>query len=737
MAESSIRISLELADAAAQKSLTDFITKAGQADKATKQLHDTSESTFSEIGVHIGKATGIYEIFAGNLAANLVIEAFDFMRESAHKLFETFIVEGVKAAEETQNAINSLNVALAQSGHYSKEASDDFLEFSEGLQKTTTFSHDAIVQNAALIESLGRLDSEGLKRATKAALDLATATGKDLPAASELVAKAANGNITALNKMGLSLQTGRTHAETFGNALAAIEEHFGGAAESKVNTYSGAVAQASNSFKDLTEQIGNVVVKNPVFIELIHEVNNILNELTGTLEEQTGAFAQLVGAGFSVFLENAAFVVSMAGVVTRAFVTLGSAVALLLTPLDLLIVPLRAISVGFKQANAEADAFLVGAAKNLVTFGKGSDDALSTIAVDLLRMKEAADRGMDSLAKGADGTVAPLKNARGAVKELTEEQKSAQARLKSFAEDLLKQGESAKDGSSKALDIAKSQAEQQLAIEQSLLDRKLINEIQFETSKAAIQEGFAAKQQAIEFKQLADDQARARQALAQKLISPNEFDRVQRQLAVNFTAFQIKQTADETKREIKSEADILAAKKKAAQGQIATINDLSTLQNSKHRELFEIGKAANMAKIAIDTYSGAIGAYNAMASIPYVGPALGIAAAAAITAYGLEQESSAASVSFNYEQGGIVPGASFSGDRIVANVNSGEMILNREQQTSLFNMANGSGTTAIDYNKLAHAVAMAMSQQPVHVQVGGKTIVDTIRGELQSGRRFV
>lgn len=42
-----------------------------------------------------------------------------------------------------------------------------------------------------------------------------------------------------------------------------------------------------------------------------------------------------------------------------------------------------------------------------------------------------------------------------------------------------------------------------------------------------------------------------------------------------------------------------------------------------------------------------------------------------------------------FETGGIVGGSSFSGDNIMARVNSGEMILNGSQQANLFRMANG------------------------------------------------
>lgn len=44
----------------------------------------------------------------------------------------------------------------------------------------------------------------------------------------------------------------------------------------------------------------------------------------------------------------------------------------------------------------------------------------------------------------------------------------------------------------------------------------------------------------------------------------------------------------------------------------------------------------------------------------------------------------------NYADGGIIPGTSFAGDNLTANVNSGEMVLNRDQQNRLFSMAKGS-----------------------------------------------
>lgn len=63
-----------------------------------------------------------------------------------------------------------------------------------------------------------------------------------------------------------------------------------------------------------------------------------------------------------------------------------------------------------------------------------------------------------------------------------------------------------------------------------------------------------------------------------------------------------------------------------------------------------------------------------------------------------------------FESGGIVGGTSFSGDKVVAHVNSGEMILNREQQTRLFDMANYGG--GFDYSGLTQALIQAVASLP-------------------------
>jgi hypothetical protein len=64
---------------------------------------------------------------------------------------------------------------------------------------------------------------------------------------------------------------------------------------------------------------------------------------------------------------------------------------------------------------------------------------------------------------------------------------------------------------------------------------------------------------------------------------------------------------------------------------------------NQSKKAFAVMKAMRIGETVMNTYSAAVAAYNAMASIPYVGPALGAAAAAAAIAFGMAQVKAIAS----------------------------------------------------------------------------------------------
>ncbi len=116
------------------------------------------------------------------------------------------------------------------------------------------------------------------------------------------------------------------------------------------------------------------------------------------------------------------------------------------------------------------------------------------------------------------------------------------------------------------------------------------------------------------------------------------------------------------------------------------------------------------------------------ATIPYPANIPVVAAQASLTSSQLALVAATA-IAGSFQNGGIVPGTSMSGDKQIARVNSGEMILNRQQQKTLFDIANNgqsSGSTPIIVNTTVEldgeVVARSVSRQVANGFELGKVI---------------
>lgn len=92
----------------------------------------------------------------------------------------------------------------------------------------------------------------------------------------------------------------------------------------------------------------------------------------------------------------------------------------------------------------------------------------------------------------------------------------------------------------------------------------------------------------------------------------------------------------------------------------AFLGQVSQLMQSNSKRAFNIGKKAAIAQTLINTYQSAMGAFNAFANIPIVGPVLGAAAAAAAVALGLSQVQKIKSQQFEGGGGGSAAIPTFS-----------------------------------------------------------------------------
>ena len=152
-----------------------------------------------------------------------------------------------------------------------------------------------------------------------------------------------------------------------------------------------------------------------------------------------------------------------------------------------------------------------------------------------------------------------------------------------------------------------------------------------------------------------------------------------------------------------------------------TLQTISSLSRSNNDVLFTVGKASSLALAAINVSEGVT---KALAAFP---PPFNFAAAAAVGAAGAVQIANISKMqkpsAGSFQDGGIVGGSSFTGDRLTANVNSGEMILNRRQQANLFN--------TIDSGASGGGVNVTINNPMVLNQGGIDAIIDQINDAVE------
>lgn len=213
----------------------------------------------------------------------------------------------------------------------------------------------------------------------------------------------------------------------------------------------------------------------------------------------------------------------------------------------------------------------------------------------------------------------------------------------------------------------------------------LLEEIAFNSRKAQVQT------QERERKKALDDELRALdletvealnaedlEVLTAQLQTKQELNRQFAQQEIARSQTQRQQHFNDEKRFGKAVADLKQFfNSQEVQGVKSTTSDLAQLQQSSSKKQQAIGKAAARVNAAIKTAEGAISAYTSLAAIPFVGPALGAAAAAALIAFGVEQQRKIDSTP-TMQRGGFVPNLGGTGgarDRIPTLLEPNELVV--------------------------------------------------------------
>ena len=562
-----------------------------------KSLKEASDSTKKETSV----MTRAFEVFAGSIASDLVLRGFDTVRNAATGLFNTFVVEGVSAAQSQEDAINALNQSLIVSGKYTDQTSRSLQEFASQLQATSKYGDETILKASGLIQSLGRLDQEGLKKATASALDLSAALGIDLQTAAQLVGKAAAGQVSALTRYGISIQEGSSKAETFQKVLDGLSSRFGGAAQSQVQTYSGAVAQLKNSYGDALEEIGNAIIKNQTLINVIASAKGIIEELTGGIKGNQSAFSDLISKGIIFTIEGLSTLVSIG---EAAYITMLKMARGAVEAQGAISAFTDAITFGLTDAGkrAEESAEEFNSLDSKISDLESGNTVFDGINERLYQLKAAAESGFGKMADGGDKSAAALRGAAAATRELTEEQQ----KLVEGAQKIL--DKDAEGGSNKAkqleheLELLRGANEQKLALHGDL--QTAISEREAELKELKAQE--AEK----EIEDLVARNDLLLQLDAEKnagIIAQNR-DRIS-QLSVMEDESSVKSL----KRQLKDKQDRQKVEDSMLQGTSSFLSSTMALSKGHSKELFEFAKAAATATAIIE---GIVAVQRALANPP-------------------------------------------------------------------------------------------------------------------------
>ena len=228
----------------------DLKKKLGQGEQEVKGFGD-------KLGEFGKKAAAAFAIAAAAAAAY------------AGKL----LIDGVKAAIEDEKA----QVKLAQTLENTTGATREQIKAVEDqILKMSLATGVADDKLRPSFEKLVRAtnDVEKAQKLQTLALDIAAGSGKDLDAVSQSLARAYDGNTSALSRLGIGLSSAELKSMSFDDVTEQLAETFGGQASIQADTFSGKVARLQVAFDEAKESVGARLL--PILTNLLDQFNNNL-----------------------------------------------------------------------------------------------------------------------------------------------------------------------------------------------------------------------------------------------------------------------------------------------------------------------------------------------------------------------------------------------------------------------------------------------------------------------------
>lgn len=211
------------------------------------------------------------------------------------------LVEGVKSAIEDERAQAKLATTLENVTGATRN------QIAAVEQQISKLSLAYGITDDQLRPSFERLvratnDVTEAQKLQSLAIDIAAGSGKSLESVSAALARAYDGNTTALGKLGVGLSTAELKSMTFDEVTKQLADTFGGQATAQAETFEGKMKRLQVAFDEAKESIGARLL--PILTNLVNYfMNNVgpimesvkakLTPLTRAIEDNKDEFKAL------------------------------------------------------------------------------------------------------------------------------------------------------------------------------------------------------------------------------------------------------------------------------------------------------------------------------------------------------------------------------------------------------------------------------------------------------------
>ena len=198
-------------------------------------------------------------------------------------------VDAVKGAAEDELSQKMLATALRNT---TKATDQQIASTEQYISKQQIAFGIADTKLRPALATLARAtgDVTQAQKLNNLAIDISAATGKDLENVALGLAKAYNGNIGALTRLGIPLDENIIKSKDFNAAFTELDKLFGGSAKENTKTLAGQLAILQQTFGELQEGVGFRFI--PVLKNLLDNVLKVSRAFSGEDPEGLSARAR-------------------------------------------------------------------------------------------------------------------------------------------------------------------------------------------------------------------------------------------------------------------------------------------------------------------------------------------------------------------------------------------------------------------------------------------------------------